>query len=193
MQQPFRIRRSIRQSTLRLTAVGNHQVRTNMSDDRGPFWKMLDILSKFLGILGLSNLAQSTVDDLMAWKGFLGTIFDAYRMVIGAAWYFLTGWLPIAIPVWIADYLVVGSLYLTCLRITYQHGVGIVSSSLVVLMWPPMLAATVFTAVTGRGPHDPTMEAYVLQWALTIVVGSALLLSFNGLLLWAPDFRLSFD
>lgn len=81
------------------------------------FWK---ILSNISGILALSSLLERAFQDLVQWKGFLSTILDTYRSIQKAA----LDIFPFNVPLWVADYFVLGLLVNT----------AILSSSFLVVM-----------------------------------------------------------
>ena len=119
------------------------------------------VISNVSGVLALSSLLERAFDDLLRWKGFIATVVDVYRNVVDS----IVGSLPFSVPLWLADYIVIGILvntaiisssFHTVFRSHIQHKGGakprkgksirlLVATTLFsLLFWPIIISAAIF-------------------------------------------------
>ena len=65
---------------------------------------MWNVFSTISGVASLASLA----DDIIAWKGFLSEAVNFYKSFVYPFFDLFLLWLPVAIPTYIYDYLVIG-------------------------------------------------------------------------------------
>lgn len=80
-----------------------------MSKDN-PIKTLWTILGNIGGVLALSNMATTWIEDLSKWKGFLKVVFVSYRSVVEPISRFLFGWMPFDMWIWFGDYCVFGGI-----------------------------------------------------------------------------------
>ena len=73
-----------------------------------PIKTLWSIFGNIGGILALSNMASTWKNNIIAWGGFLKSIFDTYRSVVEPISKFLFGWMPFNMCIWFGDYCVFG-------------------------------------------------------------------------------------
>ena len=79
--------------------------------NRNPLRILWNTIGTVGGIISLSSMVDSWLDDLLKWKGFISSIIQSYRSITMPISDFLFGWLPWSMPLWITDYLILGILY----------------------------------------------------------------------------------
>jgi len=129
------------------------------NEDRNP-WFYLSVLLSFLLLLsGVSGI----VDGLVEWK-------DRFKPLVGLYVYlraWLIGLLPFRLPVWIADYLVIGSGVLVAARMAVKP-----LDFLIATTWfrsfPAVERATLFTGKYLRMPSLPAASLILLFWPIVL-------------------------
>jgi hypothetical protein len=77
---------------------------------RNPLLLLLDLLKAVSGVLGLASLVDNWFNDALKWKQFAQALIDFYRSVVDPVFGFLLGWLPLEIPRYVHDLLVIALL-----------------------------------------------------------------------------------
>jgi hypothetical protein len=78
----------------------------NSSNDN-PLARLWHATSIPLSIIGLSGLS----DSLVKWRGFIEQIVSSYQSILYPLYSLAFGWFPFKVPLWVGDYLLLGSIF----------------------------------------------------------------------------------
>ena len=167
------------------------------SKSSNPLRRLWDAMSLLGAIVGFSSLAQTWLEDILMWKGWIGELIESYQALVYPAFDVLFGWLPWAPPNWLIDYLVIGIMFVTSAAKGMRMPKGrtderifegaSVKDVIIFILWhmSELLLWPIFLYMVTRNFIRERAEDFrnTLLWFGAIALGFVMLLSINAALL----------
>jgi len=143
------------------------------------------------GILALSSLVETWLSDIFKWKGFLANVLEAHRNLTQPVFNLLFGWFPFAVPLWVNDYIIFGSMLFIVIRLhsaSPPPGQRLIMGMLlipfwlyVVFLWPVLLVLFAILAIgkDTRGLGQHLLYRSIFAWYGAMFLLLAILLAVN--------------
>ncbi|MDM3870223.1 hypothetical protein QSV34_02510 [Porticoccus sp. W117] len=175
--------------------------------EKSPLSRLWDWFCKFTGIVSLSSFAENLFKQLLEWKGFINVLLESYRSIVEPMFLVLTEWLSFSLPLWIGDYVVLGTIvtssyFRIALKlanpslsesikkdISRPNGVFLVAICILggigtffamLCLWPIILLASAHSANFGRKGVHYDLWRGTWQLLCAIFFGCVILLAVNS-------------
>ena len=177
---------------------------------RNPLTVLWNVFSTICGIAAFSSMTQNLFSDLLAWEGFIRSIFEGYRAITEPVFNFLFGWFPFPVPLWVGDYLTFSTILLAAsikgresARLEFERAtrpVRIESGITVtitmnkisyidyfryfvrLIFWPIYSIMIVSDLISQRDNFEGTIALWICKWLAAVLLGFVILLTINAAL-----------